>query len=130
LGDDGYGATATVDDLQPVLSGNLFPKLTYLGLRNSEIVDDIAKALIKAPILDRIVMLDLSMGILSDEGGAALLSNSKLVGLGKLDLHHHFLTDEMMAKVKEAFENADLSDQNETEYFDDGEVYRYVAVSE
>jgi hypothetical protein len=31
LGTDDYGGDATVEDLAPILAGNLFPKLTYLG---------------------------------------------------------------------------------------------------
>src|SRR5579871_2482328 len=40
LGTDNYGGTTTLDDLQPLLAGSLFPKLTYLGLRDSEIADE------------------------------------------------------------------------------------------
>jgi hypothetical protein len=37
LGDGGYGFDGSVEDLQPLLAGKLFPKLEYLGLTNSEI---------------------------------------------------------------------------------------------
>src|SRR4051812_18647365 len=30
LGEENYGATCTIDDLKPLLSGTLFPKLKYL----------------------------------------------------------------------------------------------------
>src|SRR5205807_1269892 len=45
LGTSEYGANTTAADLKDVLSGKNLPKLRYLGLRNSEIADDIAVAL-------------------------------------------------------------------------------------
>lgn len=42
LGRDEYGGTSSIDDLIPIISGQQFPKLKYLGLRNSEYSDDIA----------------------------------------------------------------------------------------
>jgi hypothetical protein len=42
LGTEHYGADTTMDDLAPILSGNLFPKLEYLGLRDSEMADEVA----------------------------------------------------------------------------------------
>ena len=129
LGTDNYGASVHIADVQPLLSGALFPNLKYLGLRNSDISDDIAKALMDAPILDRIEILDLSMGTLGDEGAQALLDNPALKKLKKLDLHHHYCSDEMMEKLKAIGVEVDVSEQEETDTYDD-ETYRYVAVGE
>ena len=73
LGDSGYGANVTVEHLEPILSGRLFPKLSTLGLCDSEIADDLAKAVVTSPIISQISTLDLSLGTLSDEGAGALL---------------------------------------------------------
>jgi hypothetical protein len=128
LGTPDYGGTATVDDLAPLLAGDIFPALTYLGLRDSEIADQIAVAVADAPILKRIEVLDLSLGTLGDEGAAALLSSQVPARLHWLDLHHHFCSDEMVEKLLESG-RVDVRDQLATEKYQ-GDEWRYVAVGE
>jgi hypothetical protein len=125
LGTDEYGGDATLDDIRPFLGAQKYPRLKYLGLRDSAMADEVAKLLQGATILDAIETLDLSLGTLGDEGAEALLANQAVHRLAKVDLHHHYLSDEMMAKVKAALPQADLSDQEEEE-----EYGRFVAVSE
>lgn len=127
LGTSGYGGDSTVEDVRPLLQGALFPKLKYLGLRDSEIVDQIAEALKTAPIAGRLEKLDLSLGVLSDAGGQALIDNPALKGLKSLDLQHHYLSSEMMTKIKRAFPvvNLDGAEGSNTDPDD-----RYVAVGE
>lgn len=126
LGSEYYGGDTTVDDLAPLLAGTLFPQLRYLGLRDSELTDEIAIALENAPILERVKVLDLSLGTLSDAGAAALLANPAVARLEKLDVHHHYLSEEMVAKLQALPIAVDVSEPEEA---DDGER-RYVAVSE
>src|SRR5262249_24887366 len=64
LGTPEYGGTTAIADLEPLLSGTRFPSLGYLGLRDSAIADQIAVAIAPAPILERIRILDLSLGML------------------------------------------------------------------
>ncbi|HYE75060.1 MAG TPA: STM4015 family protein [Blastocatellia bacterium] len=129
LGVDNYGGNATVNDLQLLLSGNLFPNLTYLGLRDSEIADDIAKAITTAPVLNQIKTLDLSMGTLGDEGAEALLASPLISKLEKLDIHHHFCSESVIARFAKLGIEVDTSEpQKEHSY--GNESYRYVAVSE
>lgn len=129
LGDKGYGWDADVSQLQPILEGKLFPKLKYLGLRNSEVADELAVALATAPVLAMIETLDLSMGNLSDKGAAALFASRAVSKLKKLDIHHHYLTTDMMKSIKSLPCEVDVSEQKEAD-LDGDEVYRYVAVSE
>jgi hypothetical protein len=129
LGTDDYGFESTVDDLDPLLSDKLFPKLKVLGLRNSSISDQIAKKLIGAPVMNIIEVLDLSMGTLGDEGGQALLDNPAVKNLKSLDLVHHYMSDGMMAKL-DALGIAVNMDEREQEDEYDGESYRYVEVGE
>lgn len=129
LGDSGYGATTTVEDLTPILSGQLFASLRYLGLRNSEIADEITRAVATAPIVERIKTLDLSLGTLSDEGAQALLESPAVAKLEKLDIHYHFCSDEMVEKLQQLPIEVDASDSQQP-YQYDGESQRYVAVSE
>lgn len=129
LGSENYGATISVDDLAPLLAGELFPNLKYLGLCDSEIADQLAPAVAKAPILKRLQTLDLSSGTLGDEGAQALLESELIRGLQKLDLHYHFCTDSMQEKLKALPIEVDVSDAQSGDEWD-GEVHRYVAVGE
>lgn len=127
LGTPNYGGDATLEDVAPFLDGSRWPRLKRLGLRNCEWVDTLAAGLQGASILPQLEELDLSLGNLSDEGGAALLANDGLKHLRKLDLHHHYLSDGMMEKLQEAFPQADLSGaEGETDDPDE----RYISVSE
>ncbi|AGZ39013.1 STM4015 family protein [Actinoplanes friuliensis] len=131
LGVDEYGGDTHVELLAPLLAGELFPALRHLGLRNSEIVDDIAVALAAAPIVPRLEVLDLSLGTMTDAGAGALLAGQSLSHLRRLDLHHHYLSPEMSARVVAALPGVlvDVSDVQEADE-DDDEVYRYTAVGE
>lgn len=133
LGVDQYGGDATPEDLAPILGGERLPALRSLGLKNSEIQDEIAAAVASAPVVARLHTLDLSMGILTDTGAEALLSGQPLTHLRQLDLSHHYLSDTMMARLREELRGSgvdvDLSGQEEADEFD-GREWRYVAVSE
>ncbi|MFD3821030.1 STM4015 family protein [Streptomyces sp. NPDC058625] len=132
LGDEYYGCDTTMEDLQPLLTGERLPSLRHLGLQNSQFQDEIAAAVAHAPVVARLASLRLSMGALGDEGAAALLGGQPLTHLRALDLHHHYLGDAMMLRVREALEPAgvwvDLSEQEKDDEEDEGT--RYVAVAE
>src|SRR5262249_21721721 len=83
-GSNGYGGAPTTKALRPFLDGSAWPRLRYLGLRDSEYADEIAEALMGASILGQLDTLDLSLGTLGDRGGEALLNNPALKRLGKL----------------------------------------------
>lgn len=125
LGTPDYGGNATLADLAPILAGDVFPNLKYLGLRDSEIADDIAEAVAAAPILDRLETLDLSMGTLSDRGALALVSSPKVARLRKLDISHNYCTPEVLAKFE--FLDAQVIARDSMGPDDD---WRYVEVGE
>jgi hypothetical protein len=131
LGVEDYGGTTTIADLDPILRGERLPALRYLGLQDSEIQDDIAAAVASAPVVARLETLALSMGVLTDQGAEALLTGQPLTHLSRLDLHHHYLSDEMMRRLTEALPGVevDLSDQEEADEEED-EEWHYVAVDE
>lgn len=129
LGTDDYGANTEMVDLAPILSGKLFPKLRYLGLRDSMITDAIAAAAAHSPLLERLRVLDLSLGTLSDDGAAALLASPSIRNLEFLDLHYHYCSDEMMSKLEGLGIKVDTSDKQEPDVYE-GESTRYVAVAE
>lgn len=130
LGTDDYGGDSTLDDLAPILAGDRFPKLQYLGLRDSENADAIAAAVARSPIIERIRVLDLSLGTLGDEGATALLESPAVARLEKLDIHHHYCSDAMVAKLQGIGIEVDASEVQEPDEDRSGEESRYVAVSE
>jgi hypothetical protein len=125
LGSDDYGFDSTIDDLKPILSGTLFPKLTWLGLMDSIIQDDIAIAAADAPVLKQLKELDLSMGVLTDKGAAALLKSEGIRKLQHLNLRHHFLSEAMMEQLRGLGISINLDDKE-----DEDDDYRYVEVAE
>jgi hypothetical protein len=132
LGTDEYGANTSVADLQPILSGRLFPKLKYLGLRNSQLADEIAAVLVNSPLVQRIDTLDLSLGTLTDEGANALLKLPPSATLKNVNLHYNYVTNEVIQQLKKLPLNVDASkptrmDEDEDE---DGTRWRFVAVGE
>jgi hypothetical protein len=90
----------------------------------------VAAALAAAPIVARLEVLDLSMGMLTDAGATALLTGQPLTHLRKLDLHHHFLSEPVMQRLRDELTEAgvevDLSEAGDPEDEDE----RYIAVSE
>ncbi|GAB1817830.1 STM4015 family protein [Herbidospora sp. RD11066] len=126
LGVEEYGGDYTVEDLAPILSGDHLPALKRLGLQDSDQQDAVAAAVAAAPIVARLDVLDLSMGTMTDAGAEALLSGQPLTHLSALDLHHHYLSETMTARVATALAGVDV-DLNDRQPDDDG---FYVAVSE
>ncbi len=128
LGTDEYGGTSTVEDLQPILSGELFPHLKYLGLRNCQYVDAIAAVIVNSPIVKQIETLDLSLGVLTDEGGRALLSLPTDGNLKHVSLHYNYLTNEVTKLLSKLSVKLDLSKPSHMD--DEDQEWRFVAVGE
>jgi hypothetical protein len=99
LGAKARGWNGTVDDLRPFLDGSRFPKLRHLGLRNSEIADQLALVVVMAPIMRTLETLDLSYGNISDFGGRALMGIFWDLPLKKLILNHHYLSGDMLKSL-------------------------------
>lgn len=129
LGSENYGFESTVDDFAVIISGKTFPKLKHLGLMDSEIQNEVAIAVAQSPILNQLETLDLSMGILDDKGAQALLESDGIKKLKFLNLRHHYMSNEMMEKLKSIGIPINMDDQEEADK-DDDEEYRYIEVSE
>jgi hypothetical protein len=125
LGSENYGFDSSVEDFAPILSGKLFPKLTHLGLMDSELQDKIAIAVAQSPVLKQLKVLDLSKGTLTDEGAAALLNSEGVRKLEHLNLRYHFLSEGMMEQLKKLGISINLDDKQESEDED-----RYIEVAE
>ncbi|MCJ8273712.1 MAG: hypothetical protein MJK04_30480, partial [Psychrosphaera sp.] len=129
LGDEGYGWDGSVEDIKPMTSKANFPGLTHLALCNSEIQDEVTRALCEGDIVSQLITLDLSKGVMSDVGGQLILDNAVKLANVELDLTDNFLSDEMSDKLAASGLNANVNDQEEPDE-DDGEICRYVSVSE
>jgi hypothetical protein len=140
LGDDSSegcensGDTA-VEDLVPLFSGEGFPSLRSLAIRNSHISDEVAVALAGSLLLRRLEVLDLSLGTLSDRGALALLHSGALGRLKRLDIHHHYVSEEVADGLLALGIDLDASGREEDEGGDDDdeeddEEDRYDAVDE
>ncbi|MBW8804822.1 MAG: STM4015 family protein [Catenulisporales bacterium] len=128
LGTVHYGGGAELEDLAAILSGAAFPNLRHLGLRNAEDTDNLAAALAHAPVVAQLESLDLSLGMLGDAGAAALLAGQPLTHLRALILRHHFLSEEMIARLREALPETDIDVDEKLGARD--EDNRYIAVAE
>ncbi|TCO53720.1 STM4015 family protein [Actinocrispum wychmicini] len=130
LGVDEYGADWRDPDLEPLLGGERFTALRYLGLQNSDKQNHVARLAAESTVVRRLETLDLSLGTLTDEGAEPLLG---LTHLKNLDLHHHFLSDEMIERLRGALEPAGVTlnlDGQEKPHTYDNEDYFYTAAAE
>lgn len=128
LGTDEYGGDAKLKDVEKILAGTNLPKLKWLGLMNSDITSDIARAAATAAITGRLDVLDLSMGTLDDSAAPALLNSAKIRQLKSLNLDHHYLSDPVRLQL-EALSPVKVSAADsafDPDYPDD----RYTAVGE
>ncbi|VEP17950.1 conserved hypothetical protein [Hyella patelloides LEGE 07179] len=125
LGSEYYGGNSTVEDLNWIMSGNVSENLIYLGLRNSEYSDEIVAAIAKFPILERIRILDISMGTLTDEGANTLLKCSAIDNLDILNISENYLSQ----KIVESLQKLNIRVITDKQK-DEDEDERYCSVSE
>jgi hypothetical protein len=142
LGERWYSGGSVPEDYERILHGEAFPRLRHLGLRDAANQDEIAAAVAHAPVVAQLETLDLSLGNITDKGAAALLNGQPLTHLKSLDLHHHYLSEEMMQRVWAALPGVEINlDEQETpdvwepsndpdEAEQQREVHRYIAVAE
>jgi hypothetical protein len=126
LGSAVYDGDTTVADLEPLLSGRLFPRLISLGLRDCEYADELAAAVVRSPLVRRLRVLDLSLGNLSDEGARALLELPAYAHLERLDIHHHYVSPELVGQLRKLPFAVNADDPQD---LDDAED-RYIAHAE
>ena len=68
VGVEDYGFEADIEIFRPLFSKERFPKLTYLGIVNSEEQDKIVEMFLESDILPQLETMDVSAGTLKDEG--------------------------------------------------------------
>lgn len=131
IGIEDYGFDGSVDDIREMLEKSDLPKLKSLGILDSEIQDEIAEVVVKSKYMSQITSLDLSCGTMTDKGGQIILDAlPSYKNIKEVDLHYHFMSDEMVDKL-DNLEGVDIdTDEQEEEDEWDGEVYRYPMLTE
>jgi uncharacterized protein (TIGR02996 family) len=130
FGDDGYGGDCSAKDLAPIFAGQNIPNVKHLGLCNAHFQDDIARGVAGSKVLAQLHTLDLSKGMMGDEGAQAILDNAKgFAHLKQLDLSENYVSSAMAKKLKAALgKNVELDASSQGDA-DDPED-RYVQISE
>lgn len=82
----------TVDDLGPLLRGEVLSSVRMLGIQNWERTNELCGALVASPIVSRIEHLDLSGSALDDRGAAALVRAKDALRLTSLNVAECRLT--------------------------------------
>lgn len=130
IGVDDYGFDGSIKDIKELLEKSNFPKLEILGLCDSQIQDEICEAVLASKYMKQMKRLELSMGSLTDKGGQLLLDKlPEFPNVKYLDVHYHFLSDEMMKKLQALPMEVDTEEQNEPDEWDD-EIYYYPMLTE
>jgi hypothetical protein len=125
LGSDDYGFEGDVALYRRVLQQLRTPSLRVLGLRDSQIADELAAWLAGEPWVASLDTLDLSLGTLGDEGARALLASPHVAKLKRLDLSHHYISPALQEQLRGAIPGVVLDDAQDPDGDD-----RYVAVGE
>ena len=130
IGVEDYGFDGDAGTIKELLVNSDFPNLTYLGIVDSEIQDELVQVVLECKYIRQIETLDLSCGTLTDKGGNLLLEKlPELTNIKKLDVHHHYLSDEMMDKIGKLSPEVDVSEQEEAEEWD-GEIWYNAMLTE
>ncbi len=130
IGSDNYGFDGNADTIRKFLENAEFPRLEYLGIADSEIQDEIVEVVLESKFMDKIHTLDLSCGTLSDKGGEKILEKlPSYDNIRHLDVHYHFMSDDMVKKLENLPVSVDASEQNKPDNYR-GEIYMYAMLTE
>jgi hypothetical protein len=132
MGRDEYGGTSFIEDLIPIISGEAFPRLKYLGLRNCEYSDEIAVSIADSPLLDSLIELDLSLGTLSNQGVESLINSNKLNHLHTLNFSRCYVVVPFIEEELSELQCNIISDEQRVSQWTepDESEERYCAVAE
>lgn len=130
IGVDDYGFDGNGATIKELLEQADFPALTYLGITDSEIQDELAQVVLDSKFMGQLDTLDLSNGTLTDKGGALLLEKIPAwPNIKKLDLHYNYLSNDMAKKLKELPIEVDVSEQEKASEYK-GQFYMNAMLTE
>lgn len=127
-----------IDIFKPILNSESFPNLYYLGIRSSESADEIAEGIARfcntaeLSITDNLLILDLSMGNLTDEGLGLLVQSPAISNLHTLNISNNCVSVEFLEQVEQlSAHDCELIANFQEEIVDRGiGVSRYLALYE
>ena len=131
IGSDCYGFDGDISTIKTFLEKSDFPKLTHLGVEDSEIQDEVAECVLDSKYMEQITSLSLANGTMTDKGGECILEKlPNFTNIKKLDLHYHYMSDKMVKKLeefaKEQSIELDVSEQEEA--YNSGDKLYYTAM--
>ncbi len=130
IGVDNYGFDGSADTIRQLLEQADFPKLTYLGITDSEIQDELAEIVLGSKFMGQIETLDLSLGTLTDQGGQLLLTEiPKWPNIKTLDVHYNYLSEQMAKQLEELPITVDASENNKPDEYR-GTIYMNAMLTE
>jgi hypothetical protein len=131
IGVEDYGFDGDISTIRDFLAESDFPQLTYLGVTDSEIQDEITEVVLDCKYLSQITTLDLSFGTMTDKGGEMLLKKlPEYPNIKKVELIHHFMSDEMVKQLQNLSDiQVNVADQQEADDYG-GEIYYYAMLTE
>ena len=114
IGVEDYGMDFDISELKELAKKDRFPNLTYLGFVDSEQQNKIVEIILESDILPQLKVVDLSFGTLTDEGAQKLLDQQdKIAHLEKIIIEYHFLSKDMVKKLKALSVDIVLKDAQE-----------------
>ena len=123
IGVEDYGFDGTIKDIEELLEKSNLPVLENLAIVDSEIQDEICKAILDSKYMKQINRLELSMGTLTDKGGQLLLDKlPEFPNVKCLDVHYHYLSDIMIEKLEALPIEINTDEQTEPDKWND-EIY-------
>ena len=130
IGVEDYGFDGTIKDIEELLEKSNLPVLENLAIVDSEIQDEICKAILDSKYMKQINRLELSMGTLTDKGGQLLLDKlPEFPNVKCLDVHYHYLSDIMIEKLEALPIEVNANWQNEPDKWND-EIYYWAMLTE
>lgn len=126
-GDNNYGGTAKVADAAALLDRTDLGRLSSLGLVNTSFTDELCGMLPTSKLLPQLTRLDLSMGIMTDDGARVLAAHKDAFKhLAELDVSHNYLTKAGVTALKGVAKSVVSTRQRE----DRDPEYRHPSVGE
>ncbi|MBN3922322.1 hypothetical protein [Nostoc sp. NMS4] len=89
------------DFFETLFSGELLPNLSYLALPSFENTDVLVEALVQSPIIERLAVLDISMGILTDNGAENLLNCPSVNRLHTLNISKNCISPQIIQQLSQ-----------------------------
>lgn len=112
-----HGAAADAAAVAPLLEGTRTPRLTALGIRNSEFTDELIDRLSKSPLLSQLSEVDVSLGTLTSSGVSALERAGDRWGHIALRVDQCYLSPDDLARLARCVRYVDAGEQRTGERY-------------